>query len=97
MFATKFSRGAVTSALVIRLSHLPTPCKISLSDVAEVDPIFQKKKLKCAVPKNKYSHNFQIIASKTNQHGVIVYDPTLIQFGADILKIVAGGVFFVGS
>ena len=33
MFATKFSRGAVTSALVIRLSHLLTPCKVNLSDV----------------------------------------------------------------
>ena len=33
MFATKFSRGAITSALIIRLSHLPTPCKVSLSDV----------------------------------------------------------------
>jgi len=37
------------------------------------------------------------IASKTNQHGVIVYEPTLIQFGADILKIVALLVFFNGS
>ena len=27
----------------------------------------------------------------------IVYEPTLIQFGADILKIVAGGVFLNGS
>ena len=35
MFATKFSRGEVTSALIIRLSHLPTPCKVSLSDVRD--------------------------------------------------------------
>ena len=39
----------------------------------------------------------QNIASKTNQRGLIVYEPTLIQFGADILKIVAVLVFFNGS
>ena len=55
---------------------------------AEVYPIFEKK---------KNGHNFQNIASKTNQRWLIVYEPTLIQFGADILKIVAGGVFFDGS
>ena len=48
-------------------------------------------------PKNKYGHNFQNIASKTNQRGLIVYDPTLIHFGADILKFVAVLVFFYGS
>jgi len=47
--------------------------------------------------KNRYGHNFQNIASKTNQRGLIVYDPTLIQFGADILKFVAVLVFFYGS
>ena len=50
-----------------------------------------------AVEKNKHGHNFQNIASKTNQRGLIVYDPTLIQFGADILKFVAVLVFFYGS
>ena len=53
-------------------------------------PYFPKKlKLKCSVKKNKHGHNFQNIASKTNQHWVIVYDPTLIHFGADIPKIVS--------
>ena len=57
-------------------------------------PYFPKKREAiCGVQKNKHGHNFQNIASKTNQHGVIVYDPTLIQFGADILKIVAVLVF----
>ena len=36
-------------------------------------PYFQKKQqLKWAVKKNKHDHNFQNIASKTNQRGVIV-------------------------
>ena len=61
-------------------------------------PYFPKKnQLKLAVTKNRYGHNFQNIASKTNQRGLIVYDPTLIQFGADILKFVAVLVFFYGS
>ena len=65
---------------------------------AEVDPIFKKKnQLKWAVEKNSPGHNFQNIASKLNQRGLIVYEPMLIQFGADILKIVAGGIFFNGS
>ena len=34
--------------------------------------------------KNKHGHNFQNIASKTNQHWVIVYDLTLIYFGPDM-------------
>ena len=51
----------------------------------------------CGVKKNKHGHNFQNIASKLNQHGLIVYEPMLIQFGADILKIVAGGIFLNGS
>ena len=50
-----------------------------------------------AVQKNKHGHNFQNIASKTNQRGLIVYEPTLIQFGAEILKIVAVLIFFNGS
>ena len=50
-----------------------------------------------AVKKNKHGHNFQNIGSKLNQRGLIDYEPMLIQFGADILKIVAGGVFFDGS
>ena len=37
---------------------------------------------------NKYSHNFQNIASKRNQRWVINYDKPLIHFGTDILKIV---------
>ena len=57
-------------------------------------PYFQQKKqLKWAVKKNRYGHNFQNIASKTNQRGLIVSEPTLIQFGADILKIVAVSFF----
>ena len=57
-------------------------------------PYFQQKKqLKWAVEKNRYGHNFQNIAFKLNQRGLIVYEPTLIQFGADILKIVAVSVF----
>ena len=47
--------------------------------------------------KKKHGQNCQNIASKMNQRGVIVYDPTLIQFGADILKIVAVLIFFNGS
>ena len=61
-------------------------------DAAEVDPIFQKKQLKCGVQKNKQGHNFQNIGSKMNQRLVIVYDPTLIRFGNDILNIVAVSV-----
>jgi len=61
-------------------------------------PYFQKKnQLKWAVAKNSPGHNFQNIASKLNQRGLIVYEPMLIQFGSDILKIVAGGIFFYGS
>ena len=51
----------------------------------------------CAVQKNRYGHNFHNIASKTNQRGLIDYEPTLIQFGANILKIVGVLVFFNGS
>ena len=47
--------------------------------------------------KNRYDHNFQNIASKLNQPGLIDYEPTLICFGSDILKIVAVSVFFNGS
>ena len=50
-----------------------------------------------AVAKNKHGHNFQNIASKTNQRWLIVYEPTLIQFGADNLKIVAVSIFLDGS
>ena len=57
-------------------------------------PYFPKKKtLKCAVKKNKYGHNFQNIGSKLNQRGLIDYEPTLIRFGSDILKIVAVFIF----
>ena len=51
----------------------------------------------CGVKKNKYGHNFQNIGSKLNQRWVIDYDPTLICFGSNILKIVAVSVFFNGS
>jgi len=44
--------------------------------------------------KNRYGHNFQNIGSKMNQRIVIVYDPTLIRFGSDILKIATVLVFF---
>ena len=47
--------------------------------------------------KNSFGHNFQNIASKLNQRGLIDYEPTLIRFGSDILKIVAVLVFFNGS
>ena len=61
-------------------------------------PYFQQKnQLKWAVTKNRYGHNFQNIAFKLNQRGLIVYEPTLIQFGSDILKIVAEWIFFDGS
>ena len=50
-----------------------------------------------AVKKNWYGHNFQNIGSKLNQRGLIDYEPTLIRFGSDILKIVAVSVFFYGS
>ena len=42
---------------------------------------------------NRYGHNFQNIASKTNQRWVINYDKPLIHFGTDILKIVAVSFF----
>ena len=51
----------------------------------------------CGVKKNKYGHNFRTIGSKMNQRWVIDYDPMLIRFGSDILKIVAVLVFFNGS
>ena len=47
----------------------------------------------CGIKKNRYNHNFQNIASKMNQRWVIDYDPTLIRFRNDILKIVAVSVF----
>ena len=47
----------------------------------------------CGVTKNRYGHNFQNIASKTNQRWVINYDKPLIHFGSDILKIVPVLVF----
>ena len=50
-----------------------------------------------AVAKNKHGHNFQNIGSKLNQRGLIDYEPTLIQFESDILKIVAVLIFFDGS
>ena len=57
-------------------------------------PYFQKKnRPKWAVKKNSYGHNFQSIASKLNQRGLIVYEPMLTQFGSDILKIGALSVF----
>ena len=46
------------------------------------------------VKKNKHGHNFQDIGSKMNQRLVIVYDPTLIRFGSNILKIVAYLLFW---
>ena len=46
---------------------------------------------------DKYGHNFQNIGSKLNQRGLIDFEPTLIQFESDILKIVAVSVFFYGS
>ena len=50
-----------------------------------------------AVKKNKHGHNFQNIGSKLNQRGLRDYEPTLIRFGSDILKIVAVFIFFDGS
>ena len=46
-----------------------------------------------SVTKNKHGHNFQNIDSKMNQRWVIDYDPMLIRFGSDILKIVAVLIF----
>ena len=43
--------------------------------------------------KNRYGHNFQNIGSKMNQRLVIGYDPMLIRFGSDILKIATVLVF----
>ena len=51
----------------------------------------------CGVQKNRYGHNFQNIGSKMNQRLVIVFVPTLIRFGSNILKIVAVLVFLDGS
>ena len=51
------------------------------------------QKHKFLVKKNKHGHNFQNIASKTNQRWVITYDNPLIHFGTNILKIVAVLVF----
>ena len=51
-------------------------------------PYFPKKNTK-----NRYGHNCQNIASKMNQRWVIDYDPTLIRFGSDILKLAAMLVF----
>ena len=45
------------------------------------------------VQNNKYCHNFQNIGSKINQRLFIIYEPTLIRIGSDILKIVAVSVF----
>ena len=45
--------------------------------------------------KNRYGHNFQNIASKLNQRGLIVYEPTLIQFGAAYLEN-CGRIYFFG-
>ena len=50
-----------------------------------------------SVTKNKHGHNFQNFGSKLNQRGLIDYEPTLIQFGSDILKIVAVLIFCNGS
>ena len=47
----------------------------------------------CGVQENKHGHNFQNIGSKMNQCWVIDYDPMLIRFGSDILKIVAVLIF----
>ena len=48
-------------------------------------PIFKKKTVN-TVLKNRYGHNFQNIASKTNQRWVINYDKPLIHFGTDIFE-----------
>ena len=56
-------------------------------------PYFPKNSCECGVTKNRYGHNFQNIASKTNQRWLINYDKPLINFGTDILKIVAVSVF----
>ena len=90
---------AATHSNPTRLTHATCNDRMRLKlRAAEVDPIFKKKnQLKLAVTKNRYGHNFQNIASKTNQRGLIVSEPTLIQFGADILKIVAVSVFCNGS
>ena len=58
-------------------------------------PYFPKKtttKMRCH--KNRYGRSFQNVGSKMNQRLLIVYEPTLIRFGSEILKIVAVPVFF---
>ena len=59
---------------------------------AEVDPHFKKMRI-CGVQKNKHGRNFQNIASKMNHRWLINYEKPLINFGTDILKIVAMLVF----
>ena len=58
---------------------------------AEVDPHLKEMRI-CGVQKNKHGRNFQNIASKMNW--VINYNKPLIDFGTDILKIVAVFFFF---
>ena len=48
-------------------------------------------------PKEKAQHNFQNIDFKMNQRLLIGYEPTLIRFGSEILKIVAVFIFFDGA
>ena len=68
------------------------------------DPVFvtwsQVSATKCSrlakiwgVTKNRYGHNFQNIGSKLNQRLLTGYEPTLICFGSDILKIATVSVF----
>ena len=57
-------------------------------------PELRNDKTVNTVSKNRYGHNFQNIASQTNQRWLMNYEKPLIHFGIDILKIVAVFVFF---
>ena len=84
---------------VIFLSELELLCSTAIPTVLVARSWVSATKCgrlakKCGVKKNRFGHNFQNIASKTNQRWVINYDKPLIHFGTDILKIVAVLIFF---
>ena len=72
------------------------PC-FGLPKLGECDKMRSISKIMTFEKKNRYGHNFQNVGSKMNKRLVLVYDPTLIRFGSDILKILAVSVFRNGS
>ena len=64
---------------------------------AEGDQMRYVSKIMRCQKKTSIGCNFQNIGSKMNQWLLMGYEPTLIRFGSDILKIVAMLVFFDGS